>query len=168
MHRIDNLYVWVIGSDLCQRVADLLKTAAKAFPTMPGDQNHLLTVGEKRITLSQLVTQRFIAQYPIAHPKQRINNRIAGYRDPIIGNIFPQQVLPRGFRRRKMVRCQMPGQRAVPLFRPRRTQIARAQSGFHVPHRNALIESGKACRHRRGGIAMHQHHIWLKRLQHRL
>ena len=162
------MYVRIVGGDLRQRMADLLKTTAKAFPTVPGDQNHLFAVGEEGIALSQFVAQGFIAQHPVAHPEQRVNNRIAGYRDPIVGDVFPQQVLPRGFRWRKVVRCQMSGQRTVPLFRPWRAQIAGTQPGLHMPYRNALIKSGQACRHRRGGIAMHQHHVRLKRLQHRL
>ena len=69
MHRIDDLYVRIVRGDLRQRMADLLETAAKAFPTVSGDQNHLLAVGEEGITLSQLVVQGFIAQNPVAHPE---------------------------------------------------------------------------------------------------
>jgi hypothetical protein len=75
-------------------MADLLETAAKAFPTVSGDQNHLLAVGEEGITLCQLVVQGFIAQTRSRTQNSASINRIAGYRNPIVGDIFPQQVLP--------------------------------------------------------------------------
>ena len=38
---------------LRQRLADLLKTAAEAFPPMAGNQNHFFTVANERVALQQ-------------------------------------------------------------------------------------------------------------------
>lgn len=39
---------------------------------------------------------------------------------------------------------------------------------FYVTHRYPLVKRRQARRHGGGGIAMHQHHVGFKRLQHRL
>ncbi|MNI87364.1 hypothetical protein D3C81_1872050 [compost metagenome] len=69
-------------------MADLLKTATKAFPTMTGHQDHLFIRAQERIMLSQFGPQFIARQYAIANPDQRINHRIAGDKNAVIGNVF--------------------------------------------------------------------------------
>ncbi len=93
VYGIDNLYILISRGNFRQCMADLLKAATKAFPTMTGYQDHLLIRIQERIALSQFSAQYFISEYTIANPDQRINNRVPRDKNTVIRNGFTQQVL---------------------------------------------------------------------------
>lgn len=62
MDRIDNLHVVVLRRDFSQRVTDLLKTPAKAFATMAGDQNGFFAVVQEWIASSEFVLKLVVCQ----------------------------------------------------------------------------------------------------------
>ena len=162
VYRIDNLHIVVLRGDFSQRVTDLLKAPTKAFATVASDQNGFFAVIQERIAGSEFFLQIAVCQHAIAYPNQRVNDRIAGHKDLVIGDIFTQQVLARVLGWRKVIHRQMPGKRTVGLFRPRRIKIAGAQTRFNMADGNTLVKRGQACCHRRRGIPVHQHDVGLE------
>ena len=68
MDRIDNLHVVVLRRDFSQRVTDLLKTPAKAFTTVAGDQNGFFAVVQEWIAGSEFVLKLVVCQNPVTYP----------------------------------------------------------------------------------------------------
>ncbi|MNV06866.1 hypothetical protein D3C71_972660 [compost metagenome] len=165
--RIDDLDVRVLRGDFRQRMADLLKTTAKALAAVARHQNHLFARAEEGVTFRQLFAQRVAGHHAIAHPYQRVNHRIAGDENFVVANVFAQQVLAGVFGWRKMVHRQMPGECPVGFFRPGRIKIASTQTRFDVPNRNTLVECGQTGGNGGRGIAVNQNDVWFKRFQNR-
>ena len=129
---------------------------------MACDQNGFFAVIQEWIAGCERFLQIAVCQDAIAYPNQRINDRIAGHKNFVVGDIFAQQVLTRILGRGKMVHRQMAGKRTVGLFWPRRIKVAGTQARLNMADGNTLVKSGQACCHRRRGIAMYQNNVGLE------
>ena len=104
----------------------------------------------------------------VTHIEHCINSRIAGDGDAPRVDAFGQQVALRRFGGREVQGGEAGGDHAVHLFGKWLRKVAGAQAGFHMAHRNVLVEGRQGAGKRGGGIALHEQHGRLLGLDHRL
>ena len=96
---------------------------------------------------------------------QRIDNRIAGYKNVAVRLTFLQQVLTAHLRRGKVEPADQIHGLTVKLLREGRIQVVGAQPRLHMAHGNLHIKAGQGGDKGGGRIPMHQRHIRLFRFQ---
>src|SRR5579864_8134147 len=82
---------------LRQRRTDVSKSVAEAFPPMAGDKEHLLVWVEECETFPQSAAGGWLAQRPVQHIAQRIDNRVSRYQYVVRIGAFAKQAFPRTF-----------------------------------------------------------------------
>lgn len=96
----------------------------------------------------------------------RVDHRVSRQHDVGLGDALGAQQVDVVLGRRKMIGGELRDQPTVHLFRKRAERICRTQPGFHMPHRDATMEGGKASGQRRGRIALDQYEIRVVGRQH--
>ena len=172
VHRINKIHIRILLRKILHRRHHADETFAEILPAMAGDQHQLLATRQARHIIAGicqhlvlLLRQGGIIPKLLHHHVERINHRIARHEDLPV-RLLLLEILLRKRRGRKIVGRNPPRNLPVHLLRPGTINIMRTQTSLHVPHRNLLIERRQGGRRRRGGIAMHQHHIRLDLLQH--
>ena len=101
------------------------------------------------------------------HLMQSINDRVA-YHINVFRDALPAQVLPAFFRGGKVQGCHAAGQHPVHFLWERRILVIGAETCLHVSHSHLMVEGCQCRRRGRGGIPVHQGHIRLHLVEHRI
>lgn len=92
-------------------------------------------------------------------PVQRINHRVAGSVDRIVGDCLVPQILRCGIRRRKTRRGDQRSNATVHLLRPGMVDVARPQSRLNTRHRHLAVIGGKGLDYRGGVVTLHDSEV---------
>ena len=160
MHRIYNVNICIGIRQAAQGTHDIFHGLAIIFTAVGCYQNHTPS------GIIQLV-KGFVPE-----PELRLNRRMNGIHNGIaaynhaIRNALCCQIAPVSFCGCKMQLGYLTGQLAVHFLRERGIFVKGTKTGFHMTHRNLVIECCQRTGKGGGGIAMHQNHVRLCLFQH--
>lgn len=138
VNRIEDLDVGSPGQG-GQGPTGAFEAVAEVFPPMTPNRDKSASGIEKVEWSLYSMPERGIGPQPLYHVQQGVDDGVSG--DGNAGVLYPfaQQIKACAFGGRKVQFGQTGGEVAVHLFGPGGVDIAGAQSGFHMAHRNALL-----------------------------
>ncbi|MND78928.1 hypothetical protein D3C80_706490 [compost metagenome] len=166
VHRIDDLHVIPLGQHR-QRLADALETITMVLTAVAGYQDQLLALVKEGEAGSQLYFHAHVLVDAMGYLDQGVDHRVTSDEDGLGGDVFHDEVFQRTDGRGVVLVGNPPGQAAHPLFRPGRVDIAGAQAGFNVTHRDAVIVGRQGRGKGGGGVTVYQNAIRLELGKHR-
>ena len=146
--------------DGTHRAQDVVHRPAIVFPPVAGQDDHTPV---RKIQIVQFLRgEAVVAAHRRLHS---VDDGVSGDKDFALHG-FPPQIFRICARGRKMQRGQIAHQRAVHLLGEGRVFIISTQSRLHMAHRHLVVKRRQRAGKGRGGIAVYQHQIGLRLLQH--
>ena len=142
--------------DGLQRVGDAENTGAEVLAAMAGDEDDApVVVGEADAVPAGGEARVGIDDSPRC--EKGVDHRVSGDVDPPVRHVLgPQRVRGPG-RGREMLVGDGADDLAVHLLRPRRVDVAAAQAGLDMRHRDAPVVGSQRAGHGGGGVALDDH-----------
>ena len=154
MNRKHETQLGVFATQLKQGFADVFQSLTEVFAPVGGDQDHILI----REEVGGLALIGVLCPF-LLDQADGVDDGVAALRDVFRRNAFSEQVAGGLAGGREMPARQTRDHGAVDFFRKGAVRVARAQSGFHVCHGDALVEGRQRTCKGRGGVTLHDHHV---------
>ena len=138
----------VAGREPVDGGSNRLHALAEILPPVAGHADDPLA-GKARFQLGEAGDERRLALDPVNDPVQRIDDGVAGDVDRCRNDVLPPQRFGRGLGRGAVQCGDRANRLAVDLLRPRMVDVAAAQAGLDMAHRNPAVV-GRERRAQRG------------------